>query len=460
MFLPVAETETVSGTAVVGGADSPVIAPTVPIAEDDMPTTDLPPTGFDPDFRLADLDRDHLAVLLREWLLHGHLQDRVGIPLLYQYGVDREGAEQIAIDEWAGASPLYSIRMQDTLGFRGRTVDVILKNLQLDIGSPPQYMDFRLKYIDDDHAEFWLDHCGALMDVEPMGEEWVHGMCHTIEDPTFDATAAATSPFAVMRPIHRPPRAPADRMPHCAWRIDIDPTTTTPAVAHPNLAVVADSLAGRQPVATIAPEPAPDGRIGYADTFDPDLRFEDFSHATLVAILSEVALQSSLLIRSYLLSVTERVSPEVAAEVGPRLLTGVAPITAERLARAFGITGTDAVAIARILQIHPSFQPPGYVTPRVTMPDASTVRFALVASPVFEEADDFTWLAALSDPADRSIGALVRGINPQARAALVTPASDEHVAYEIVVDASAAAMLEAPETALARFSGAATFEFH
>jgi len=85
---------------------------------------------FDPDFSLADLSRTALGALTREWLLHGHLQDRVGIPLLYQFGVDREGAEQTAIDEWASASPLYSLRMQDTLGFRGDTVDVILKNLQ------------------------------------------------------------------------------------------------------------------------------------------------------------------------------------------------------------------------------------------------------------------------------------------------------------------------------------------
>ena len=414
---------------------------------------------FDAAFQPADLSRDQLAVLLREWLLHGHLQDRVGIPLLYQYGVDREGAEQIAIDEWAAASPLYSLRMQDTLGFRGRTVDVILKNLQFDIGSPPQYMDFRLKYIDDDHAEFFLAHCGALMDVEPMGEDWVHGMCHTIEDPTFDATAAATSPFAVMRPIHRPPRTPTDRMPHCAWRIDIDPNTT-PAVAHPNLAVVGASLAARVPVAVIADETAPDGRVGYADTLDPDLRFEDFSHATLLAILSEVALQSHLLLRSYLLSVTERVSPEVAAEVAPRILTGVAPITAERLARAFGVAGTDAAAIGRILQLHPSFQPAAYVSRRVEVADASSVRFALLPSPLFDEADDLTWLAALTSEADRSVGALARAINPRARAAMVETGADELVAYEITVDDTVDEMREEPETALARFSGAATFEFH
>ena len=429
-----------------------------------MPSRHDETSSFHQTMQLADLNREQLAILLREWLLHGHLQDRVGIPLLYQYGVDREGAEQIAIDEWASASPLYSLRMQDALGFRGHTVDVILKNLQLDIGSPPQYMDFRLNYIDGEHAEFHLDHCGALMDVEPMGEDWVHGMCHTIEDPTFDATAAATSPYAVMRPIHRPPRAPADRMPHCAWRIDIDPTTT-PATAHPNLAIVARSLAAQLPVATIAAEPTPNGRVGYADTFDTDLRFENFSHATLLAILSEVALQSHLLLRSYLLSVTERVSPEVATEVAPRILTGVAPITAERLARAFGITNSDASAIARVLQLHPSFQPPSYVTSVVELVDPSTIRFALAPSPIFEEADDLTWLAALTRTDDRSVGAIARAINPRAGASLVDPADGELVAYEITVpaiddDTVPAPMLEEAETALARFSGAATFEFH
>ena len=57
----------------------------------------------------------------------------------------------------------------------------------------------------------------ALMDVEKFGEERVRQMCHDIEDPTFDATAAATHPCMKMRPLHRPPRAPADRYPHCRW---------------------------------------------------------------------------------------------------------------------------------------------------------------------------------------------------------------------------------------------------
>ena len=55
-----------------------------------------------------------------------------------------------------------------------------------------------------------------------MGPDYVRSMCHDIEDPTFDATAVASNPKAQVRPVHRPPRAPADRHPHCAWTVIID----------------------------------------------------------------------------------------------------------------------------------------------------------------------------------------------------------------------------------------------
>ena len=121
-----------------------------------------------------------------------------------------------------GASPIYTKRMQKALKYEGDDVITIFKGLQLDIGAPPQFMDFRYTVHDRWHGEFHLDHCGALLDVEPMGEDYVRGMCHDIEDPTFDATAVATNRKAQIRPIHRPPRVPADRHPHCAWTVIID----------------------------------------------------------------------------------------------------------------------------------------------------------------------------------------------------------------------------------------------
>jgi hypothetical protein len=154
--------------------------------------------------------RDELAGLLREYLLCGHLIDRAGMPhLVATHG--RDAMRDVAIEEWRGASPLYTRRTQRLLGFGGGDVETVFKGMQVDIGAPPQFMDFRYKVVDEGHGEFWLAHCGALMDVEPLGDDFVVAMCHHIEDPTFDATACATDPRARMTPIHRPPRHPADR---------------------------------------------------------------------------------------------------------------------------------------------------------------------------------------------------------------------------------------------------------
>ena len=196
---------------------------------------DRPRIEHTPGFSLAGLPRQTLAILGREWLLHGHLQDRVGMPLALAGGA-REEMEGIAIDEWMAASPIYSRRTQRAMNFAGDGVDTILKNIQFDIGAPHHFMDFRSTVHDHDHGEFLLAHCGALMDVEPMGEEFVRGMCHTIEDPTFDATAVASNPRVKIRPLHRPPRVPADRYPHCHWTVTIDEPPARRA--HPNRALV------------------------------------------------------------------------------------------------------------------------------------------------------------------------------------------------------------------------------
>ena len=54
-----------------------------------------------------------------------------------------DGMRDVAIDEWMGASPIYTRRMQKLLGFEGDDVETIFKGMQLDIGAPPQFMDFR-----------------------------------------------------------------------------------------------------------------------------------------------------------------------------------------------------------------------------------------------------------------------------------------------------------------------------
>ena len=161
-------------------------------------------------------------MLVPELLLSGQMIDRSGMAhLISAFGRDVMG--KVAIEEWMAASPVYTHRMRTALGIDGDGVEDMFKCLQLDIGAPPQFMDFRYEITDRYHGSFVLDHCGALMDVEPMGDDYVTTMCHDIEDPTFDATAIATNRRARIRPVHRPPRRPVDRTPHCEWTVTIEP---------------------------------------------------------------------------------------------------------------------------------------------------------------------------------------------------------------------------------------------
>src|SRR5260221_8953561 len=129
---------------------------------------------FVADFDIAMLSRKALAVLGREWLLHGHLQDRVGMPLVHA-NRQREEMQNVAIEEWMAASPIYSRRVQRALNFANGDVPTILKNIQLDIGAPHHFMDFRCRVDDAEHGGFWLRPRGGLIALGPVGEEQVGG---------------------------------------------------------------------------------------------------------------------------------------------------------------------------------------------------------------------------------------------------------------------------------------------
>lgn len=419
-------------------------------------------SAFDPSFDLTSLSRRALAVLGREWLMHGHLQDRIGMPLMHARH-PREEMEQVAIEEWMAASPVYSRRTQRALHFAGDGVDTIFKNIQLDIGAPHHFLDFRCTVHDHDHGEFFLAHCGALMDSEPMGEDYVRGMCHTIEDPTFDATAVATNPRAQVRPVHRPPRVPADRHPHCHWTVTID-ESFPPVSAHPHMALVEQSRAAQ----TVMADPGaswdgmePGGWDDYSTPFDPDFALEDLSHRALVLTLQEIAIQSDLLLRGFCLAVAARDGDDVAIEMVAKMVVGLGGVTAQRLVPALRVNGAPSAAdaIANLLQIHPLFWPRTYVHTSIEVA-GDRVRFALLDdSPMLAERDHFTWLASLPGEADRAIDAIVQAVDRRARSERVAARPGERAAYEAFVDVAAEPAIDAPEVSLAKLSTGASFEF-
>jgi len=356
----------------------------------------------------------------------------------------REEMVQIAIEEWAGASPIYTKRMQRALNFEGDDVPTIFKGLQLDIGAPPQFMDFRYTIHDRWHGEFHLDHCGALLDVEPMGDEYVFGMCHTIEDPTFDATAVATNPRAQMRPIHRPPRVPSDRHPHCAWTVIIDESYPE-AESIPALDIVRQTQA-----ATWELDPIDRSEEGLADYSGPllsDLDFSAFSHSALVRMADEVCLQMHLLYLSFALAVRARAGDDVeAVSVGTRGLIGLAGLAAERIHRALELSG-GIEGTRRVLELHPLLNPAGYVIAEI-----ERNRLVVHRSPAH---DDGAWISLCSPESVQPLHAIATAVDPRV-GVRVSGTGTDWTAELVETDTSAA---ELPEVSVAKVSGGSSFQF-
>ena len=420
--------------------------------------------GFEREFDVPSLSRPALAQLGREYLLLGHLIDRIGLPLVMERFGDA-GMTQLSIDEWMGASPIYSVRMQRALGFGGDDVGTVFKNLQLDIGAPHQFMDFQFRLDGPDRGEFWLSHCGALMDVEPWGEDRVRRMCHDIEDPTFDATAAATNPRMKMRPIHRPPREPAGRFPHCHWSVFVD-GEAAPYEQHPNLPLVEGSAVGRLPVEVAGAGPGgsgpvePGGWANYSKPFDAGFQLEDLAHDALVVVVREFAVQAHLLVRSYLVAIADRFGLDAAIELGRRQWVGSAALGAVRLRRALGLEGGGIEAVASVFQLHPHFQPRSLVDLRVDVTGPDSARLVIADSPALHEADGLSWFAALSSDPHPALDAIAGAVDPQARCRPVAAADADDVAlaWDVVIDPGAPPQPEPPELALARMSTGADFE--
>jgi hypothetical protein len=412
---------------------------------------------FDPDLGLADFSRQALCQLGREYLLIGHLQDRVGLPLAVKL-FGEEAQVQLSIDEWMSASPIYSLRMQRALGFEGDDVGTVFKNLQLDIGAPPQFMDFQFRLDSPEYGEFWLPHCGALLDVEPFGERRVKRMCHDIEDPTFDATAAATNPRMKMRPIHRPPRQPAGRMPHCRWSVFIDEEAAA-YEQHANLPLVQATRLASIPIQLPDAERQPGGWVDYSGPFDPDFQLEDLSHRALLTVVQEAAVQTHLLARAFMLCVAQREGDVVAADLGRRQWVGAAALASQRLKQALAIRGDGIDALAKVFQIHPHFHPRSYVDFRIDRTGERSARISMADSPAFQERDGCSWLAGLDDSPHPALDAIAGAVNPRARCHPAPSTLERMRSWDVVIDPGAEPRPDPPELGLAKFSRGATFEF-
>jgi len=316
--------------------------------------------------------------------------------------------------------------------------------LQLDIGAPPQFMDFRYTIHDRWHGEFHLDHCGALLDVEPMGHDYVFGMCHTIEDPTFDATAVATNARAQVRPIHRPPRAPSNRHPHCAWTVVID-ESYPPVEGIPALHIVSETRAATWELDEI--NPSDDGLSDYSGPVVSDFDFGAYSHSALVRMADEVCLQMHLLYLSFAIAVRARAGSDIklADSVCTRQLIGVAGLGAERIHRALSLPG-GIDGVHKVLELHPLLNPLGYVNAEMT--SGLHVQW----SPAH---DDAAWISLCSPESVQPLQAIATAVDARIQVKISGKATDWVAEFTEIGTAAT----EFPEVAIAKVSGGATFEF-
>ncbi|MFW0783918.1 hypothetical protein AAFP35_05305 [Gordonia sp. CPCC 206044] len=399
----------------------------------------------------ADLERDRLAILVPELLLSGQMIDRSGMAhLISAFG--REVMGQIAIEEWMAASPVYTHRMRTALGIDGDGVEDMFKCLQLDIGAPPQFMDFRYTVEDKYHGSFFLQHCGALMDVEPMGDDYVTTMCHDIEDPTFDATAIATNRRARIRPIHRPPRRPVDRMPHCEWTVTIEPDRDElplPADAEEMFTTRAGVLS-----LSAIDASATDGWVDYRGHLVEDLQFREWSRTALVRIAEEVALQHQLLSLGFLKSLRRVAeSDDQVTEIFRKQLVGIAGLAADRLRQALDLDA-DVHGLATVIGLHPVLGPGQYTGVTAQVRDDAVV---VVRIPQDSDAvADGGWITLLDADHLEPLQAIATAVDPYL---VVSGAESTDGALEVTVVRGDAAIKEPGEVAVARFSSGAAFEF-
>src|SRR5262245_8886705 len=404
---------------------------------------------------LERLSREELAVVGREYMLFGHLLNRAALPHVH-LRVGAEAREAVAIEEWMGASPTYTRRMQRVLGFSGTGVDTIFKGFQLDVGFPHQYMDVAYQLESERRGFFWLKSCGALLEVEKYGEAAVRSMCHAIEDPTFDASAVATNPRARCRPIHRPPRTPADRMPHCHWEVFIDDAAQPLVEADITRRVARSRLAGVPGPTTRAITDG--GRDDYGGSFDPAFRLEHLSHAALIRVCFEFLVQNHLLIRALMLSVADRAGIETAHGIALAQWIGAGHVAAMRLRRALRVAGDGLDAIATVLRLHPAFVP-GYFPLVVEPPDRDRIRLRFPDAAAFDEGDAHGWAALVTPAPHAALDALVQAVNPRARVLPATADGGTRFAFDVVLDANAAPAPVPNEASMVHATNTANFSF-
>ncbi len=378
---------------------------------------------------LSSLTREQLAQLGREYMLAAQFNSRTGYAALQMYH-GPEAYLETAIDNWMAVSPIYTQRMQRAMRTNtGSDIATILKGMQLECGLSHQYFDAGFEEASATEGFFWLNSCGPLLETEPRGQAAVKTMCHDIEDPTFDATAVASNPRARVRPIHRPPRVPADRTPHCKWRVsiesDADPLVEREITGQMRETALAQLIVDRRD------SDEPGGLDYYEGPVFEQLQLERFSQPALAVICKELAVQIHLLVNSLSLAVTQRYGQEAATAIARFQMTGSGWVVSERLARSSNCPGGGIDAIVDVLGVHPAFQPREYFGLQIARRNGQTARLQFTGAPVDQEAGSLGWYPLLQAGQTEGLEAIVRGVDQRAQ---IVPVKGQGMSWDVLLE--------------------------
>ena len=235
----------------------------------------------------------------------------------------------------------------------------IFKGLQLDIGAPPQFMDFRYA-VQDPVAR----HLPPRPLRRPDGRRADGRVLRALDVPRHRGPDVRRH-----RGRHQPARAGAARPPSPA-RCPRDARrtargrsrsrTTTRGDAHPRAA--SSSSRARPPRSSSTRS----GRARVSDYAGPllsDLDFGAFSHSALVRLADEVCLQMHLLVLGFLRALAQRGDAAQVREIATKQLVGIAGVAAERLHRALDLTARRGRACSARWRCTPCSTPRRTSTP-------------------------------------------------------------------------------------------------
>jgi hypothetical protein len=161
------------------------------------------------------------------------------------------------------------------------------------------------------------------------------------------------------------------------------------------------------------------------------LQLEQLSHAALVVVCSELAVQVHLLVVGLMYAVAERYGEGAAMTVAEFQMAGSGWVVSERLKIWLGCDGEGIDDVISVLQVHPAFQPSEYWSIQLTRLDDTRALFELLDCPASAEDLPYGWHALLTRGMIGGLEGIVKGVDVRAQ---VVASEKSSLAWEIIID--------------------------